>query len=110
MCVFENKARENAKLLTYIVMSNLSYCPLIWMFCSKSAINEIKRTNRRALRALYEDYDSSFEQLPDKDGSVTVHQILSLLRFFQSPTILTPLLLGTKEYSRTKGIIIGHDR
>ena len=28
--------REKAKiLLTSIVMSNLSYCPLIWMFCSK---------------------------------------------------------------------------
>ena len=67
--------REKAKiLLTSIVMSNFSYCPLIWMFCSKSANKEINRTNKRALRLLYEDYDSSFEQLLEKDGSITVHQ------------------------------------
>ena len=35
--------REEAKiLLTSIVMSNLSYCPLIWIFCSKSANKEIQ--------------------------------------------------------------------
>ena len=67
--------REKAKiLLTSIFMSNLSYCPLIWMFCSKSANNEINRRNKRALRVLYEDYDSPFEQLLEKDGSITVHQ------------------------------------
>ena len=49
-------------LLTSIVISNLSYCPLIWMFCCKSANKEINRTNKHALRVLYEDYDSSFEQ------------------------------------------------
>ena len=36
-----------------VVMSNFSYCPLIWLFCSKGANNEISRTHKRALRALY---------------------------------------------------------
>ena len=44
------------------------------MFCSKSASKEISRTNKRAFRALYEYYDASFEQLLEKDGSITVHQ------------------------------------
>ena len=44
------------------------------MFCSKSANKVINRTNKRALRLLYEDDDSSFEQLLEKDGSITVHQ------------------------------------
>ena len=67
--------REEAKmLLTAIVMLNLSYCHLISMFFSKSANTEINRTNKRALRVLHEDYDSSFEQLLEKDGSITVHQ------------------------------------
>ena len=67
--------REKAKaLLTSIVMSNFSYGPLIWMFCSKAANKEIYRTNKRALRVLYEDYDSSFELLLEKDRSITVHQ------------------------------------
>ena len=68
--------REKTKiLLTSIVMSNFSYCPLIWMFYSKSANKEINRTYKRAWRVLYEDYDASFEQLLEEDGSITVHQI-----------------------------------
>ena len=78
MCVVENKAipqkRKTKILLTSIVMSSLSYCPLICMFCSKSGNKEINRTNKRVLRVLCEDYDSSFEQLLEKDGSSTVHQ------------------------------------
>ena len=42
--------------------------------CSKSANKGINRTNKRALRVLYEDYDSAFGQLLEKDGSITVHQ------------------------------------
>ena len=61
-------------LLTSFFMSNPLYCPLIWMFCSKSGNKEINRTNKHALRVLYEDYDSSFEQLLEGDGSITVDQ------------------------------------
>ena len=46
----------------------------MWMFCSKSANKEINRTIKRALRLLCEDYGSSFEQLLEKDGSITLHQ------------------------------------
>ena len=43
------------------------------MFYRKSADKEINRTNKRALRLLYENYDSSFEHL-EKNGSISVHQ------------------------------------
>ena len=66
---------EKAKmLLTSVVMSNFSYCPLVWLFCSKTANKDINRTNKRALRVLYGDYDSSVDQLLARAGSVTVHQ------------------------------------
>ena len=55
-------------------MSNLSYCPLIWLFCTKRANNEINRTHKRALRALCEDYESTFEELLDRDKSKTIHK------------------------------------
>ena len=32
-------------LLISVLMSNFSYCPLIWLFCSKVANNEINRTH-----------------------------------------------------------------
>ena len=61
-------------LLTSDVMSNFSYCPLIWLFCSKTANKDINRTNKRALRVLYGDKDSPFHQLLARAGSVTVYQ------------------------------------
>ena len=66
---------EKAKLLfNSVIMSNFSYCPLIWLFCSKGTNNDINRTHKRAARALYGDYESTFEELLDKDKSVTIHK------------------------------------
>ena len=60
-------------LLNAVIMSNFSYCPLIWLFCSKAASNEISRTHKRALRTLYRDYESNFEELLDRDDTKTIH-------------------------------------
>ena len=40
----------------------------------KGANNEINRTHKRALRALYGDYESTFEDLLDRDKSKTIHK------------------------------------
>jgi hypothetical protein len=53
--------------------TNSSY-PLIWMFCTKDLNNKINSVHKRALRQVYLDFTSSFEDLLDKDNSVTVHQ------------------------------------
>jgi hypothetical protein len=53
--------------------SNSSY-PLIWMFCTKDLNNKINSVHKRALRQVYSDFTSSFEELLNKDNSVTVHQ------------------------------------
>ena len=66
----ENKSKL---LLNAVIMSNFSYCPLIWLFCSKAANNEINRTHKRALRTLYRDYESNFEELLDRDDTKTIH-------------------------------------
>ena len=60
-------------LLNAVVLSNFSYCPLIWLFCSKTANNDINRTHKRALRILYRDYESSFEELIERDNTKTIH-------------------------------------
>ena len=70
---FLGKQKEKL-LFNSVIMSNFSYCPLIWLFCSKGAINEINRTHKRALRALYGDYESTFEELLDNDKSLTIHK------------------------------------
>ncbi len=43
------------------------------MFCGKTANNTINRLHKRALRALYRDYDASFEDLLRRSGELIIH-------------------------------------
>ena len=54
--------------------SHFAYCPLIWMFHSRQINHKINKLHERALRIVYNDHFSSFEELLSKDKSVTVHQ------------------------------------
>ena len=56
------------------IESQFNYCPLIWMLHFRTLNNKINRIHERALRTVYSDYNSSFNELLDKDGSFTIHQ------------------------------------
>ena len=43
--------------------AQFKYCPLIWMFCSRSTNSKINKLHERALRTVYDDYNSKFEEL-----------------------------------------------
>ena len=61
------------KLLIYksFIRSNFSYYPLVWHFCSKTstlqslynATDKMQKIQYRALRLVYSDFDSSYEDL-----------------------------------------------
>ena len=53
--------------------SQFSYCPLVWMFCSKKLNNKINKLQYRALQITYRDYLSTYKQLLDKEGTLTIH-------------------------------------
>ena len=53
--------------------SQFKYCPLIWMMHSRKANRDMNKIQERALRFIYNDYSSSFEELLEKDGSVNIH-------------------------------------
>ena len=66
---------EQAKRLSEAyIMSTFTYCPLIWMYCSKTANNLINKIHKRRLRVIYEMDDANFEDLLIKDISWTIHQ------------------------------------
>ena len=44
------------------------------MLHSRTLNNKINRIHERALRTVYSDYNSSFNELLDKDSSFTIHQ------------------------------------
>ena len=43
------------------------------MFCSRSSNNKISKLHERALRIVYDDYNSKFEELLTKESSFTIH-------------------------------------
>ena len=60
-------------VLKSFIESQFSYCPLIWMFCSRTMNRKINHIHERALRLIYDDYISSFEYLLTRDKSVSIH-------------------------------------
>ena len=55
------------------VESQFGYCPLIWMFHSRGL--KINRIHERALRTTYKDKSSAFQELLEKDNSISIHHI-----------------------------------
>ena len=65
---------QKAKLLYQsFVASTFKYCPLIWLFCGKTANENIDRVHKRALRVLLDDHESTFEVLLAKSNETTIH-------------------------------------
>ena len=60
-------------LLKSFVESQFSYCPLVWMFCSRLMNRKINHIHERALRLTYNDYTASFQELLKKDKTVSIH-------------------------------------
>ena len=66
-------------------MSILNFCPLIWHFCSKSNTDKLEKNDFRALKFVFQDFNSSYEDLILKAGSTTLH--LSRLRTLVTETL-----------------------
>ena len=61
-------------LMRSFIMSQFSYCPLIWMCHSRKINTQINKLHERALRLVYNDKSSSFRELLERDNSVTIHE------------------------------------
>ena len=60
-------------IMKSFVTSQFGYCPLIWMFHSRRLNNKISYIHERALRITYQDRISTFQELSNKDNSVSIH-------------------------------------
>ena len=68
-----NLSKRKALMKTFVI-SQFNYCPLVWMFHSRKLNHRINSIHERALRVTYQDYQSTFLQLLQKDNSVTIYQ------------------------------------
>ena len=60
-------------LMESFVKSQFSYCPLVWMFSNRILNNRINKLQERSLRILYKDDISTFQELLERDNSITIH-------------------------------------
>ena len=60
-------------LMNSFFNSQFNYCPLVWMFHSRSINNKTNRLHERTLRIVYNDFKLSFKNLLKKDGTVSIH-------------------------------------
>ena len=65
-------------LINSYFMSNYKYCPLLWMFSPVKSLNRIENLQKRALRFLLNDYESTYEQLLNKAGrsSISINRLM----------------------------------
>ena len=69
-----NMSLDKRKMyLRAFIESQFSYCPLIWTFHSKTLNCKINRLHQKALRIVYGDYKSKFDELLEKDSSFSIY-------------------------------------
>ena len=74
LCRLSRYLSTETKLLIYksFVRSNFSYCPVVWHFCSKLSTDKMEKLQYRALRLVYSDFISSYEDLLKKANMNTL--------------------------------------
>ena len=90
--------------MKFFVTSQFSYCPLIWTFHSRSLNNKINSIHERALRITYQDNTSIFQELQNKDNSISIYyrnfQVLEM-EMFKIQGGLSPEILRETFVSKT---------
>ena len=73
-------------LINAFFNAQFNYCPLIWMLHSHQNNYKIKHLHERCLRLIHNDKLPSYEELLEKDGSVSIQHKNSralLLKYFR---------------------------
>ena len=78
------KKNQKEILLSSFIISHFSYCPFIWMFCSKKSTKKINDVHERSLHIILNDCESPYPLLIEE---VQAHQITFHQRCINSPMI-----------------------
>ena len=66
---------EKAKILACSMMeSQFAYCPLIWMFCSKTDMQRVEKVQYKSLQVVYNNYMATYDELLALDNKLKIHQ------------------------------------
>ena len=65
---------QRRNIMKAFIESQFGYCPLVWVFCGRQTNARINHIHKRALKAVYNDGTSPFEELLGKDKLETIHR------------------------------------
>ena len=85
--------KEKHILVQSFVYSNFNYCPLAWYFSSSKSLQKIEQLQERALRFLYNDYTSSYNDLllkSNKCRMLIARQRILCIKIFKTVKLLNP--------------------
>ena len=68
------KQNQKEILLSSFIISHFSYCPLIWMFCSKKSTEKINAVHERSLPIIRNDYEFLYPLLLEEAQQTIFHQ------------------------------------
>ena len=65
--------KEMSTIYNAFILSNFNYCPVVWHFCSITNMRKLEKIQERALRLLYDDPASSYQELLTRSGHSSLH-------------------------------------
>ena len=90
-------------LMNAFFKSQYNYCPLVWLCHSRINNTKINRLHGRCHRIMYNDKTFSFENLLEKDGSVSIHnrnlQVLATEMFKVNKSISSSIFRTVSKHS-----------
>ena len=66
---------EKTKILACsMIESQFDYCPLIWLFCSKTDMQRVEKVQYKTLQVVYNNYMTTYDELLALDNKLKIHQ------------------------------------
>ena len=87
---------EKRLISNSIIKSQFRYCPLVWMFCSRTSKSMINKLHERSLRIILNDYSSDFNMLLENNNDIYNHyrniQVLLIEVFKMKNRVAPPIM------------------
>ena len=98
---------QRKRIVNLFITSHFSHYPLVWMFHSRRLNNRIDHIHERALKIIYQDYNSSFKELLRKDKTKINKNVLIECQKQKSICILKDLIDRSSHWkcSVRKGVL-----
>ena len=66
---------QNKLIFSSFVKSQFNYCPLIWIFYSRTFINKLKNIHEKYLRLITNNFVSNVKKLLESSHRLSIHKI-----------------------------------